>query len=83
MDESEAPLCPGGECVAGRCNLEGWDRTFGGSANEDIVGAAIDVVGNIYVLGEFADTLRFGAESVTPRGRDVFVASYSPTGAFR
>ena len=79
------PLCPGGVCRAGRCDLAAWSRTFGGSAVDVARAVAMDSEGNVYVAGEFSRTASFGGGSPieTSTFSNGFVASYSPDGAYR
>ena len=78
------PLCPGGTCSAGRCDLAGWDRTFGGAMNDIGASVTMDSLGRVYVVGTFQGTARFGGSPSTSMGSaDVFVAAYEPDGAYR
>lgn len=85
IDEgSSGALCPGGMCLAGRCNFTGWDRTFGGAGEDVARGAAIDSVGNVYVVGSFSQTVRFGTTDEIADGvTGIFVVSFAPTGEYR
>lgn len=79
------PLCPGGTCRAGRCDLDGWDRTFGGPDGDLTSSVTMDDVGRVYVAGWFQGTARFGGPAVTsasPDQPDIFVVAYEPDGAF-
>lgn len=86
IDASAAPLCPGGVCSAGRCDLEGWDRVFGGGrGDEETFGVAIDATGNVFAIGGYHDSALFGGpEPMMAIARnDVFVVSYNADGRFR
>lgn len=82
-DESAdaSSLCPGGVCVAGRCDLNGWDRTFGGTSGDTAFGVHVDGVGNVVVVGQFQNSASFGTGTRTSAGSfDIFVASWGPDG---
>ncbi len=90
-DEGDTPLCPGGTCVAGRCDLAGWSRTFGGPEGDAVFSVAMDELGNVYIAGGFQGAAHFGGAgpetSVSaPDGSpspDAFVASYAADGTYR
>jgi hypothetical protein len=61
---------------------------IGGSFSDIGLGVAVDAVGNSYVTGTFRDTVDFdpGPEVdlwVSNGNREVYLASYSPSGAYR
>lgn len=61
-----------------------WARRMGGAAGDRAQAIVADTAGNIYVCGLYAGTANFGSTNVTAFGMwDVFVASYTATGAFR
>ncbi len=62
-----------------------WATRFGGSTAGEIPKAvAVDVAGNIVVVGQFSgpSTNLGGGQHAGAGGLDVFVAKYSPTGAY-
>ncbi|MEQ9079243.1 MAG: putative metal-binding motif-containing protein [Sandaracinaceae bacterium] len=78
------PLCPGGTCSAGRCDLRGWDRTFGGTGGDFVAAVAMDQRGRVYITGWFEGTARFGGDPHTSAGSiDIFVAAFEADGAYR
>jgi hypothetical protein len=62
-----------------------WARHIGGNNADDGGNIAIGNSGDIYVTGTFLDTVVFDATTtlISEGERDIFVASYSATGAFR
>ncbi len=91
-DAGATPLCPGGTCVAGHCNLMAWSRTFGGPENDAAISATMDDVGNVYIIGYFSGSASFGSASgpvtSTPStdgtpSWDPYVVSYGPDGSYR
>ena len=68
-------------------------HTFGGTNSDSVEGVAVDAEDNLYVVGYFIETVDFdpsdGSDSedtftsVSSDARDVFVASYTASGAFR
>jgi hypothetical protein len=66
-----------------------WVRTWGGVNSEEENGIAVDDLGNIYIVGSFADTVDFdpgpGMDERTSNGngRDVFLNTLDSDGNFR
>ena len=77
------------ECLERRELLSvspGWLITEGGTGEDYATAVATDDVGNVYVTGEFQDTVDFdpgpGSSSLTSLGSDdAFVAKYTSSGA--
>ena len=66
---------------------EGWVRTWGGIGYDPGYGVATDSLGNIYVVGEFANSVDFdpgeGLDVHVSNGFcDVFLTKFDSTGAF-
>ncbi len=58
-----------------------WVRPFGNSGAVNCYGAATDASGNVYVLGNFMDTIVFGSTTfISNTGADVFLVKLSPAG---
>lgn len=64
--------CSGTARAQGSTFTEAWAHTWGGSANDQVSGVAVDGTGNTYLTG-YTDS--FGAG-----GHDVLLLKYSPTG---
>ncbi len=67
--------------------LFSWSRGVGGTATADsahITSMTTDGSGNVIIAGYFEFSCNFGGGVMTSSGsaRDIFVAKYSPTGAF-
>ncbi len=64
-----------------------WARTWGGSHGERVFGAATDNSGNVYVTGNFRDTVDFdpdGGDPHTSNGSDdVFLSKFDASGNFK
>jgi len=68
-------------------------HTFGGTNSDSVEGVAVDDEDNLYVVGYYIETVDFDPSdgqddddtftSVSSDARDVFVASYTASGAFR
>jgi hypothetical protein len=80
-----------GEVAAWQVSLvnvrKGWARTWGGSDSDEGYSVAIDGSGNVYVTGEFEDTVDFdpgaGVDSHASNGMwDVFLSKFDPNGNF-
>ena len=60
-----------------------WSKLFGGIGTEQAFGVAVDPSGNVFVTGMYNSTIDFGGGSLLPNiGGSVFLAKYSPTGAY-
>ncbi|MFK7985313.1 MAG: putative metal-binding motif-containing protein [Sandaracinaceae bacterium] len=80
----DVPLCPGGTCTAGRCDLPAWDRTFGGTGTDLAFTVDMDLEGNSYVIGTFETAINFGLATgpvESAGGGDVFIARFTADGA--
>jgi hypothetical protein len=52
-----------------------WQKSFGGSGNDEVRGIDLDAGGGLYLTGAFEETVDFGGENLTSAGgRDVYVA---------
>lgn len=61
-----------------------WATQIGGSKSDSGKAVVVDDAGNLYVGGSFSDTVNLGGGPLTASGAsDLFVASYSASGAFR
>ncbi|MBW2732475.1 MAG: SBBP repeat-containing protein [Deltaproteobacteria bacterium] len=61
-----------------------WQKTLGGSSNEESYGVSVDGDDNLYVTGDFEGTADLGGGALTVKGRsDVFITSLSSTGTHR
>ncbi|MFK7985833.1 MAG: MopE-related protein [Sandaracinaceae bacterium] len=77
-EETDGPICPGGVCRAGRCDLDTWARTFAA----EVADVAMDGDGNVYAVGSFFEASDFGA-GVVAADRGLYVVSYAPDGRYR
>jgi hypothetical protein len=58
-----------------------WSRRFGGASYETGYSVAVDVTGNVFLTGDFRDTVNFGGSDLASAGRgDIFVAKYNASG---
>jgi hypothetical protein len=81
-DDAESVLCPGGVCVAGRCDLDAWSRTFGGTNVDFATEVAQDAAGNVYMTGSFRGSITVGDDDYTAMANtDGLLVKFSPTGA--
>ena len=61
-----------------------WSRQMGGPGRDAATAVAADSAGNLYVVGSFQGTARFGAAVLTSTGADdVFLAKYDSLGTLR
>lgn len=65
-----------------------WARSAGGWGGEKALGVSYDAVGNIYICGQYKDTMSFaGITTLYPYGpqgeRDIFIAKYNSNGDFQ
>jgi hypothetical protein len=59
-----------------------WSISFGSTGSDIGFGIGTDSSGNIYVVGQFQNTVNFGGSAlVSAGGADIFVAKYSSAGA--
>jgi len=72
-------------CRAQSISLE-WARSFGSQANDMGNALVLDKEGNVYITGQFAETLDFdpgpGVFQLTPYHFDIFVAKFDVNGNF-
>jgi len=58
-----------------------WAKSNGGTSYEYINKISIDSIGNIYITGEFGQSLTFGTTTLISSGfRDIFIAKYDNSG---
>ncbi|MBM45871.1 MAG: hypothetical protein CL458_06390, partial [Acidimicrobiaceae bacterium] len=59
-----------------------WTNAFGAAGFESGRGVAVDSAGNVYVTGDFQNTVNFGGGNVSSNNnsRDVFVTKYNAAG---
>ncbi|MBW8050912.1 MAG: T9SS type A sorting domain-containing protein [Cytophagales bacterium] len=58
-----------------------WSKKVGGTLADHGYGISIDTAANIYITGDFADTLFIGVDTIVSAGNsDIFIAKYDPTG---
>ncbi len=57
-----------------------WVNVAGDTENDHGLGVCADKNGNCYVSGNFNGTVSFGGITLTSTDKDLFVASYSPSG---
>ena len=61
-----------------------WAVTFGGVGTDRVGKVATDAAGNVYIVGNFTDTVTIaGAELVAVGEEDAFVASFTAAGKLR
>ncbi|MBX3042259.1 MAG: choice-of-anchor D domain-containing protein [Candidatus Kapabacteria bacterium] len=86
------PRTPSKECLMKVSQLKmdignnaEWARTLGGdfyfNLDEPHSGIALDIYGNIYVTGQFTETINVEGKILTSEGKeDIFIAKFSPDG---
>ena len=76
-------VCDSGACVAGTCVGGGFQTSFGTTgSSETLAGLALDPAGNLFVTGSFEAPLVIQGMNFNNLGRSIYLAKYSPTGAF-
>jgi hypothetical protein len=61
-----------------------WARSFGGPGTDSANAVALDVEGNVYVVGSFTAMINFGRGPIPSSGdSDAFVVSFTSAGALR
>ncbi|HJL17080.1 MAG TPA: putative metal-binding motif-containing protein [Sandaracinaceae bacterium LLY-WYZ-13_1] len=63
--EDGPPLCPGGVCTAGACQLDAWIQTFGGAEVEEVFAVSMDRFAAVYAVGSFRGTASFDGGDLT------------------
>ena len=59
-----------------------WSKAIAGAGEQFIRGVAVDASGNVYIAGQFYNTIVIGSHTLTSVGNaDVFLASFDPHGA--
>lgn len=59
-----------------------WSQNFGGNLSDQGNAVSVDRLGNIALIGTFADAIELGGGVLTSAGGyDIFIAKYSPDGA--
>jgi len=89
----QTTLISNGEADAFLCKFNAygflmWATSWGGSSYDEPENVAIDDMGNVYVIGDFADTVDFdpgpGIENHTSAGHyDVFLSKFDSDGNFQ
>src|SRR6185369_14395845 len=70
--------------LSGTTGAHVWSKRFGGTADDYGYGLAVDPSGNVALTGSFRNTADFGGGPLTSAGgTDVFLASFTPSGAHR
>jgi hypothetical protein len=58
-----------------------WSKRFTSNDKNAIYGVATDTSGNVVFTGTLANAVDFGGGTLTPTGRDLFIAKFDPSGA--
>jgi hypothetical protein len=68
----------------GSTGLSPWAVAIGGPNSDEAFSVGVDKSGNVYVTGNFRDTVDFGGGDETAVGQqDIYVASYNSGGDYR
>jgi hypothetical protein len=60
-----------------------WSKGFGDAAAQSAIAVAVDPLGNVFVVGDYAGKIDPGGGALTSSGlTDVFLAKYDPAGTF-
>lgn len=76
------------QLVSAQAPAFSWAKAIGNStSNEKVTGLDVDASGNVYIAGEFKDTVDFDPSVnvnnlISNGGRDIFVAKYLADGTF-
>ncbi|AXY74816.1 hypothetical protein D3H65_12850 [Paraflavitalea soli] len=84
------PVSTGADLFLAKYDLAGnysWGVVVGGTGTEVVYGMDLDAMGNIYLTGTFSTTVDFNPGApvnnlVAAGGTDIFLAKYSPAGAY-
>ena len=68
-------------CDGVPCSETLWAKRFGDDTSETSRAVTVDAAGNIYVVGDFGGTMKFGSTApLIASGTDIFVAKLDPAG---
>lgn len=58
-----------------------WAQKAGGNSNDEITGMVADIIGNVYITGNFKNSVFFGNTTIVSAGdKDIFIAKYDSGG---
>ena len=57
-----------------------WANTYGGASDDHFRSLAIDAAGNIFIAGDFSDTVTLDVVLTSNGGKDALVAKFDPDG---